>query len=127
MQVTFRGFSRNHGTFVLADEDLGEMWADTITGCPENEALLERVTEDGVVTQLKYRRRVRANLNGNYVLEVSLTSRDAARLCWFAFRNSVWSRLLRVFAIFEREVIEIEERIAKTREEIQRKKLIRRA
>jgi hypothetical protein len=110
MRVTMRGYSRDHGSFELADEQLGQMVAEVgRTGCPQNgTAVLEQVLENGGVTEFKFRRRVHASLNGYYALEVSLTPADAAKLCWLGFRNSALSVLTRLFGVFEQEEIERE-------------------
>jgi hypothetical protein len=130
MRVIMRGYYRDHGSFELAEEELDRMDAEEDqAGCPEKRAVLLQVRENGTVTQLKYRRRVRVSMNGNYVLEVSLTSADAAKLCWLAFRNSALSALARLFGAFESEEIEVEKMIAesrKVREEmgLRRRKLL---
>jgi hypothetical protein len=113
MRVTLRGYARDHGAIILVEEELDQQIAyEGATNCPVKGSVLEQVSENGCVAHFKFRQRVPLNMNGNYVLEISLATTEIAKLCWLAFRSRALSALLRLFGTYEREEIEIEEQIA---------------
>lgn len=116
MRVTMRGYSRDHGATILAEESLSDLQPEeAASNCPRNGAVLQPIRTNGSITEFKYRRRVPVNMNGEYAFEVTLTALDAAKLCWLAFRGEGLAAFIKLFGVFERRDSELEELAAEGR------------
>ena len=116
MRVTMRGYFRDHGTWILAEDELTETWpVKKYQGCPKEGLSLEYTEDNNIVSSLNFKKHVRANMNGDYILEVTLSATDVVFLCWFAFRKRALSVLLRLFGEHEKFEKDAEEQHAKVR------------